>query len=104
MHKQLPVPLLSGSPTRVGLYTVGSPRQVPRGHTGSSPARVRLNIDPPLVGTDMESLQCALLAEVFNPVNVLVASIVTGAWLPLRVLVGQAGTQSLDDGQGGEVL
>ena len=68
------------------------------------PARVWLHVDPPVLGAQVEGLQGAGLAQQLDAVRVLIAAVVARAGLPLRVLVREARSQSLDDRLAGEVL
>ena len=63
-----------------------------------------LNVDTPLGGVQVESLESTVLASDLNGINVLVTTVVTGTGVTLRVLVGHGGTQGLEDSGGGEVL
>lgn len=63
-----------------------------------------LYVDTPFLSTEAESIKSTLLAESLDLVNDLVAAIVAFAWVALRVLVRQAGSQSLHHGLGSEVL
>lgn len=63
-----------------------------------------LDIDTPLGGVDVEGLEGTLLAEKLDLVNVLVATVVTGARETLGVLVGHGRPKSIEDGAGGDVL
>ena len=68
------------------------------------PARVRLHIDSPTLSIQMKSLQGSGLAEVFNLIDVVVASVVPCTWLTLRVFVCQARAQSLNHGHRCEIF
>ena len=63
-----------------------------------------LDVDTPLSGVEAKGLESALLASELNLVNVLVAAVVAGAGVALGVLVGHGGTESIEDGTGGDVL
>lgn len=67
-------------------------------------ARQALDIDTPLLAVEVEGLKSTLLAEKLDLVDVLVAAIVTGAGVTLGVLVGHGGSESIEDGTGGDVL
>mmetsp|Transcript_18526 Transcript_18526/g.33684 ORF Transcript_18526/g.33684 Transcript_18526/m.33684 type:complete len:256 (-) Transcript_18526:42-809(-) len=67
-------------------------------------SRIRLDVDTPLLVAHTESFKGSLLAKKLNFVNVLVTTVVTGIRLALRVLVGKATTQALNDGQACEVF
>lgn len=67
-------------------------------------AREELDVDAPLCGVEVEGLEGALLAEELVLVSVLVAAVVAGAGVPLRVLVGEAGGEGVADGLGADVL
>jgi hypothetical protein len=63
-----------------------------------------LDVDTPLGRVEVESLEGTVLAQSLNLVDVLVAAIVAGAGVALRVLVGHGGAKSIEDGTGGNVL
>ena len=63
-----------------------------------------LDVNTPLLRVDVEGLEGTTLAEKLDLVDVLVATVVTGTGVTLRVLVGHGGTQGLEDSGGGEVL
>lgn len=63
-----------------------------------------LNVDTPLSLVQTESGEGAVLASDLNGIDVLVATVVTGTWVTLGVLVGHGSTKSLENGTGGEVL
>ena len=63
-----------------------------------------LNVDTPLLGVDVEGLESTTLAQLLDLVDVLVATVVTGAGVTLGVLVGHGRTKSVEDGAGGDVL
>jgi hypothetical protein len=67
-------------------------------------ARQALDIDTPLIRVEMESLESSLLAEQLDPVNVLVATVVTGTGVTLGVLVGHGGAEGIENGTGRDVL
>ena len=58
-------------------------------------ARVRLDVDAPLCGVEMEGLEGTLLAEDLELVDVLVATVVARVGETLRVLVGEDGAVGL---------
>ena len=61
-----------------------------------TPARVRLNVDSPFLGAQVEGFQGAVFAEELDAVSVGVAAIVPCSWLALRVFVCEAGPQCLN--------
>jgi hypothetical protein len=63
-----------------------------------------LNVDAPLGGVEVEGLQGTGLACELDGIDVLVATIVTGTGVTLRVLVGHRRAKSIEDGVGSEVL
>lgn len=63
-----------------------------------------LDVDTPLGRVEVEGLEGTALAQQLDLVNVLVATVVTGAGQTLRVLVGHGGAQGIEDGAGGDVL
>lgn len=67
-------------------------------------SRKALDVDTPLVRIEVEGLESTLLAKKLDLVNVLVATIVTGARKTLGVLVGHGRTESIEDGTGSDVL
>lgn len=75
-----------------------------KGSKVGSRSRVGLDVDTPDLGVQVESLQGTLSAQVFEDVNVLVSSIVSGTRKTLGVLVGEHGAVGLHDGQRGQVL
>lgn len=56
----------------------------------STPARVWLHVHSPLGWVQPVGLQSTFLAQQFSTVDVLITTIVAGAWLTLAVLVGHA--------------
>jgi hypothetical protein len=56
-----------------------------------------LHIDTPFLGVQAESLQSTLLAEYLDSIDVLVATIVTGARVSLRVFVRHGRAESVED-------
>mmetsp|Transcript_40541 Transcript_40541/g.61229 ORF Transcript_40541/g.61229 Transcript_40541/m.61229 type:complete len:227 (+) Transcript_40541:1413-2093(+) len=67
-------------------------------------ARVGLHVHAPLAVLQAEGLQGALLAEVLNLVDDLVATVVASARLSFGVLVRQGRAKAFHHGSGGEVL
>ena len=63
-----------------------------------------LNVDTPLGRVQVEGLESTLLAGDLNGVDVLVATVVTGTGVTLRVLVAHGRAQGIEDGTRGEVL
>ena len=74
------------------------------GKTRTHTARIRLHVDSPLGGIEVEGLESPLLAKNLQLVNPLVASVVTGVWKSLRVLVGQDRAVRLHSRATGQVL
>jgi hypothetical protein len=70
---------------------------------GWTPAQA-LNIDTPLLGIQMESLESTRLACQLNWINVLVSSIVSRAWVALRVFIWHRWSQSIKDCPRGNVF
>ena len=66
--------------------------------THSSPARVGLHVYSPFRRVKTVCVKCTRLAKILNPVDVLVAAIVSGPRLSLGILIGQAGSECLDNG------
>ena len=52
----------------------------------------------------MERLEGSSFAQVFNLVDVVVTTVVSGSWLALRVLVCQTRSECLDDWHRSKVL
>lgn len=67
-------------------------------------AGVRLHIDTPPLGIQVEGFQGPLAAEQLDLVDELVAAVVAGAGHPLRVLVGEVAAEGVEDGAAHEVL
>mmetsp|Transcript_58697 Transcript_58697/g.139771 ORF Transcript_58697/g.139771 Transcript_58697/m.139771 type:complete len:372 (-) Transcript_58697:293-1408(-) len=65
---------------------------------------VGLHVHAPLLLIQAERLQRTLLAKVLHLVNNLIATVIAGSRLALRVLVGQSGAQALHHCTGREVL
>jgi hypothetical protein len=63
-----------------------------------------LNVDTPLVCVEVEGLESTLLAGKLDLVDELVATVVPGTWITLRVLVGHWGSKGIEDGTGGDIL
>jgi len=63
-----------------------------------------LNVDTPLGRVEVECLEGALLAEVLDLVDVLVAAVVASTGVALGVLVGHGGAEGIENGTGGDVL
>lgn len=66
--------------------------------------RVRLDVDTPNLGVQVESLESSVSAEVLEDVNVLVTTVVSGTGETFRVFVGQHRSVGLHDGERGQVL
>mmetsp|Transcript_37835 Transcript_37835/g.75400 ORF Transcript_37835/g.75400 Transcript_37835/m.75400 type:complete len:381 (-) Transcript_37835:18-1160(-) len=67
-------------------------------------ARIRLHVHPPLLLVQAEGLQGAVLAQVLDAVDDLVAAVVARAGLALGVLVRERRAEALHHRAGGEVL
>lgn len=67
-------------------------------------AREGLNVDTPLVSSDVESIKSTLLTESFNTINVLVTTVVTSTGVTLRVLVAHGGSQGIKNRLGSQIL
>jgi len=65
---------------------------------------IGLNIDAPFGGVKVERLECALTAQNFQLVNVLVATVVASIRKTFRVLVGQNGAIRLHRGLTRQIL
>jgi hypothetical protein len=63
-----------------------------------------LHVDTPFLRVQSKRLECALLAEELDGVNVLVTAVVAGAGVALGVLVGHGRTKRVEDGTGGDIL
>jgi hypothetical protein len=63
-----------------------------------------LNVDTPLIGVEVESLEGTGLAQKLNGVNVLVSTVVTSTGVTLGVLVAHWGAKGVEDSAGSEVL
>lgn len=66
--------------------------------------RVRLDVDTPDLGVEVECLQGSFSAQVLQDVNVFVTTVVSCTGKTFRVLVGEHGTVGFHDGQRGQVL
>lgn len=66
--------------------------------------RVRLDVDAPLCGVEVERLEGTLAAQNLELVDVLVTTIVTSVGETFRVLVGQDGAVGLHGGLTCQVL
>ena len=67
-------------------------------------SRIRLDVDTPYRGIEIERLQGPLTAEVFEFIDPLVATVVPGPRKTLGILVGQDRAIGLDGGTAGQVL
>lgn len=65
---------------------------------------VRLNIDAPLGSVEVKGLEGSSPAQILDLVDEFVTAVVTVTGHALGVLVGQGTAESLDDGEGGEIL
>lgn len=63
-----------------------------------------LDIDTPLLGVEVESLESTSLAGKLKGIDVLVATIVTSTRVALGVLVGHGRAQSIENSTRGDVL
>jgi hypothetical protein len=63
-----------------------------------------LNVDTPLLGVEVESLQGTSLAGELNGINVLVTTVVTSTGVTLGVLVAHGRAESIENGTGSDVL
>ena len=77
------------------------PKQIP---FGSVITGVRLHVDPPFLRVQLVHLQGPSLAQPLNFIDELVSAIVAPAGVALGVLVGETGTEAVQDGPAGEVL
>lgn len=81
-----------------------------RGHQGlvdlqiGRAAAKALHVDSPLIGIQAESLQGSLLTGNLNGIDVLVAAIVPGTGITLRVLVAHGRTQGIEHGTRSNIL
>lgn len=63
-----------------------------------------LDVDAPFLGVEVEGLESTRLASQLNGIDVLVATVVSGAWVTLGVFVGHGRPQSIEDGARGNIL
>jgi hypothetical protein len=63
-----------------------------------------LDVDTPLLLVEAEGGEGTALAEGLDLVDVLVATVVAGAGVALRVLVGHGRAEGVKDGAGGDIL
>lgn len=97
-----------GQVTTVG--KVKTHQSVVRAHDGLVDLEVgraagqALDVNTPVLGVTAEGLESTPLASELNSVNVLVATVVAGAGVALGVLVAHGGSESIEDGPGGDVL
>lgn len=63
-----------------------------------------MNIDSPFGRIEVEGLECTLLAEQLDLVNVLVTTVVTSARQAFGVFVGHGRAKGVEDGAGGNIL
>lgn len=106
--------LLLGSLVAVGQVTtvrkVKTHQPVVRPHDGlvdleiGRAAGQALDVDAPLLRVETEGLESAPLAGELNLVDVLVATVVAGTRVALRVLVGHGRAKGIEDGAGGNIL
>lgn len=73
-------------------------------HNRTYTSRIRLDVDAPFFGIEMERLQGPLAAEVFEFVDPLVTTVVPGPRKTLGILVGQDRAIGLDGSTAGQVL
>lgn len=66
--------------------------------------RQALNIDAPFFRINIECLESTSLAGQFDGINVLVSTIVSGAWVSLGVLVGHWRSKGIEHGAGGNIF
>jgi hypothetical protein len=66
--------------------------------------RVWLNIHTPFLRVEMKRRQCAIMAEQFNLINMLIPSVVPSTRHSLRVLIRQVTTQSFHHSPAHEIL
>ena len=76
-------------------YNTITPIKAPYYSNKSPLTRVRLYINSPPVTVQSERLQCSLLTQPFNVVNILISTVVPLSWVALWVLVSQARPQAL---------
>lgn len=68
------------------------------------PSRVWLNIHTPFLRIQSICFQCTFLTQQFCPVNMFIATIVSGSWAPFWIFVCHGWTQSLYDRRRCEIL
>ena len=71
---------------------------------GAYAARVRLDVDAPDRGVQVESGKSTLLAEDLELIDVLISAVITGIGKTLGVLVGEDRTIGLHRRQRGQIL
>jgi hypothetical protein len=59
-------------------------------------AGIRLYIDAPFFGVQVEHFEQTLLAQQFHFVDYFVATVESSAWIAFGIFVGQAATKSLN--------
>jgi hypothetical protein len=67
-------------------------------------ARQALDVDAPFLRVDVEGGEGTLLAEELDAVNVLVATVVAGTRVTLRVFVAHGRAKGVENGTGGDVF
>jgi hypothetical protein len=67
-------------------------------------AREGLDVDAPSVGGQIEGLESTLLTQGLDSVNVLVAAVISGTGVTLRILVTHGRSQRIENSLGREVL
>lgn len=67
-------------------------------------ARQALNVDTPFLVIQVKSSKSTSLAGQLDRVNVLVSTIISSTWVTLGVFVGHWGSQSIEDGAGGDIF
>jgi len=63
-----------------------------------------LYVHAPILRIEVECLKCPLLAQKLNGIDVLIATIVPRAWVPLRVLVRHGRAEGIEDCSGRYIL
>lgn len=63
-----------------------------------------LHIDAPFLGVEVEGLESTSLAGQFDRIDMLVSTIVSGAWVAFRILVGHWRSQCIEDGARGDIF
>lgn len=66
--------------------------------------RVRLNIHTPFFGLQSVRDECSIPREILNLVDKLIASVISGTWVSLTVLICEAATQRFKNKLVSEVL